>query len=100
MRVVRPVIETGYSKRWPSFATPCKRQAQELHFLRDLADALLACKSCCQEQTLNYDHLQVCTVSACRYENIVQIRCLLEGVDTDQMLEKWHVMLPQSMVEC
>ena len=33
----------------------------------------------------------------CRYENIVQIRCLLEGVDPDEMLLHWHDMLPQYM---
>ena len=34
---------------------------------------------------------------ACRYENIVQIRCLLEGVDPQDMLLTWHDMLPQYM---
>ena len=31
------------------------------------------------------------------YENIVQIRCLLEGVTPDEMLERWHAMLPEAM---
>ncbi|EFN54892.1 hypothetical protein CHLNCDRAFT_24112 [Chlorella variabilis] len=31
------------------------------------------------------------------YENIVQIRCLLEGVDPTDMLQRWHDMLPEYM---
>lgn len=34
---------------------------------------------------------------ACRYENIVQIRCLLEGVEPEDMLQSWHAMLPEYM---
>lgn len=33
----------------------------------------------------------------CRYENIVQIRCLYEGVTVDEMLQFWHDILPQKM---
>ena len=33
----------------------------------------------------------------CRYENIVQIRCLYEGVDPHDMLQRWHDMLPDYM---
>lgn len=31
------------------------------------------------------------------YENIVQIRCLLEGVDPQDMLQRWHSILPEHM---
>lgn len=31
------------------------------------------------------------------YENIVQIRCLLEGVEPEDMLQSWHAMLPEYM---
>lgn len=31
------------------------------------------------------------------YENIVQIRCLLEGVEVDDMLNNWSKMLPEYM---
>lgn len=31
------------------------------------------------------------------YENIVQIRCLLEGIDPQDMLEHWSTMLPEYM---
>lgn len=31
------------------------------------------------------------------YENIVQIRCLLEDIGVDDMLENWHTMLPEYM---
>jgi phosphoglycolate phosphatase-like HAD superfamily hydrolase len=31
------------------------------------------------------------------YENIVQIRCLLEGMEVDEMLEGWHQILPAMM---
>lgn len=33
----------------------------------------------------------------CRYENIVQIRCLLEGVSVEEMLEDWSRLLPVHM---
>lgn len=32
-----------------------------------------------------------------RYENLVQVRCLLEGVDPQDMLNSWHTMLPACM---
>jgi hypothetical protein len=32
-----------------------------------------------------------------RYENIVQIRCLLEGAGVDEMLDTWDSMLPAAM---
>jgi len=35
----------------------------------------------------------------CRYENIVQIRCLYEGVTVQDMLDNWHDMLPAKMKE-
>eukprot|EP01026_Neomeris_dumetosa_P022933 TRINITY_DN19771_c1_g1_i1.p1 TRINITY_DN19771_c1_g1~~TRINITY_DN19771_c1_g1_i1.p1 ORF type:complete len:273 (-),score=64.72 TRINITY_DN19771_c1_g1_i1:261-1079(-) len=31
------------------------------------------------------------------YENMVQLRCLLEGVSSEQMLEEWRQMLPVKM---
>ncbi|KAL4538461.1 hypothetical protein Ndes2437A_g01479 [Nannochloris sp. 'desiccata'] len=31
------------------------------------------------------------------YENIVQIRCLLEGVTVEEMLNNWHSLLPEYM---
>ncbi|KAL4452021.1 hypothetical protein ABPG75_007683 [Micractinium tetrahymenae] len=31
------------------------------------------------------------------YENIVQIRCLLEGVQPEEMLKSWHELLPEYM---
>ena len=34
---------------------------------------------------------------ACRYENLVQVRCLLEGVSEDDILQHWHTILPESM---
>ena len=34
---------------------------------------------------------------ACRYENLVQVRCLLEGVGEDDILQHWHTILPDSM---
>jgi hypothetical protein len=34
-----------------------------------------------------------------RYENVVQIRCLYEGVTVEQMLASWHDMLPAKMKE-
>lgn len=47
---------------------------------------------CCSQKELRmFDHY------ACRYENIVQIRCLLEGVTVEDMLQHWHEMLPQHM---
>lgn len=35
----------------------------------------------------------------CRYENIVQIRCLYEGITVQDMLDTWHKMLPKKMKE-
>ena len=34
---------------------------------------------------------------ACRYENIVQVRCLLEGTATEDILDNWHTILPDKM---
>lgn len=31
------------------------------------------------------------------YENVVQVRCLLEGVGVEEMLAHWHELLPQYM---
>ena len=33
----------------------------------------------------------------CRYENLIQVRCLLEGVSTDDILNNWHSLLPEYM---
>lgn len=35
----------------------------------------------------------------CRYENVVQIRCLHEGISPEDMLDSWHEMLPHKMKE-
>lgn len=32
-----------------------------------------------------------------RYENLVQVRCLLEGMAPDEMLQNWGTILPQYM---
>jgi len=32
-----------------------------------------------------------------RYENLVQVRCLLEGVQPQDMLDNWHELLPAYM---
>lgn len=32
-----------------------------------------------------------------RYENIIQIRCLYEGVTVEDMLANWSTMLPSCM---
>ncbi len=32
-----------------------------------------------------------------RYENLIQVRCLLEGVDPDVILQNWHTILPEYM---
>ncbi|KAL3135304.1 hypothetical protein ABBQ32_007501 [Trebouxia sp. C0010 RCD-2024] len=31
------------------------------------------------------------------YENLIQVRCLLEGISTDDILNKWHILLPEYM---
>lgn len=33
----------------------------------------------------------------CRYENLIQVRCLLEGISTDDILNDWHRLLPEYM---
>ena len=33
----------------------------------------------------------------CRYENLVQVRCLLEGFTEEDILQNWHTILPDSM---
>lgn len=38
-----------------------------------------------------------CCVLVHRYENLVQIRCLLEGVSPDAILNDWHTVLPEYM---
>ncbi len=32
-----------------------------------------------------------------RYENLIQVRCLLEGVASDDILQNWHTILPECM---
>lgn len=41
--------------------------------------------------------MSIFTILYYRYENIVQIRCLLEGVQVQDMLDNWHSLLPQHM---
>lgn len=36
-------------------------------------------------------------LAICRYENLIQVRCLLEGVSTDDILNDWHTLLPEYM---
>ena len=33
----------------------------------------------------------------CRYENLVQVRCLLEGMSEADILHNWQTILPDSM---
>ena len=33
----------------------------------------------------------------CRYENLIQVRCLLEGVEVEDILDNWHAILPEYM---
>lgn len=33
----------------------------------------------------------------CRYENLIQVRCLLEGVEVEDILNNWHRILPEYM---
>lgn len=42
-----------------------------------------------------------CCAALCphRYENIVQIRALYEGVSVQDMLDTWHKLLPRKMKE-
>lgn len=32
-----------------------------------------------------------------RYENLIQVRCLLEGVHPNDILQSWHTILPEYM---
>lgn len=41
----------------------------------------------------------LCSCPRCRYENIIQIRCLYEGISVEQMLDEWETMLPAKMKE-
>ena len=34
-----------------------------------------------------------------RFENLIQIRCLLEHIPTDDILSSWHTLLPQYMAK-
>lgn len=36
-------------------------------------------------------------VCVCRYENVVQVRCLYEGVSVEDMLSSWGELLPVCM---
>ena len=38
-----------------------------------------------------------CHARSCRYENLVQVRCLLDGTDPQDMLANWHELLPACM---
>jgi hypothetical protein len=83
MRAVRPVVETGCAALpgWCSGAAqgaaqgPAARPAASL-----AAGALLRGAAWLR-----------------RYENIVQIRCLYEGVTVEEMLASWSTMLPGCM---
>lgn len=37
------------------------------------------------------------SIMLCRYENLIQVRCLLEGISTDDILNNWHRLLPEYM---
>ena len=37
------------------------------------------------------------TSFCCRYENVVQVRCLLEGVPVEDILADWHGLLAHYM---
>lgn len=50
-----------------------------------------------QKDRLIEDMRAVRPVVETGYENIVQIRCLLEGVSPEEMLENWSTMLPEYM---
>lgn len=50
-----------------------------------------------RKQAILEDMRTVRPVVETGYENIVQIRCLLEGVDPQDMLERWSTMLPEYM---
>jgi hypothetical protein len=74
--------------------------------LGDLYGLAVECRAaeCCCSLQLSPSLLEiVCTglhhefACRCRYENLVQIRCLLEGVDPQDMLLHWHDMLPEYM---
>lgn len=40
---------------------------------------------------------QIQTCLLVRYENLIQVRCLLEGVQPDDILANWHSILPDHM---
>ena len=69
MRTVRPVVETG----WVGAVLRVHRHAS----------AKVAAQSA--------------ALMSCRYENLVQVRCLLDGTTEDDMLQNWHTLLPDSM---
>ena len=36
-------------------------------------------------------------IAFCRYENLIQVRCLLDGMSTEDILSNWHTILPERM---
>ena len=74
MEYVRPVVETGYV---PSLLKVTQKNRSGRGWRPRLVDDV--------------------HVSADRYENLVQIRCLLEGVSPDDILNDWHTVLPEHM---
>ena len=44
-----------------------------------------------------FDLTARCQNSLLRYENLVQIRCLLEGMPPEEMLSNWGQILPKYM---
>ena len=40
---------------------------------------------------------KTCATYTCRYENLVQVRCLLDGTDPRDILANWHQLLPACM---
>ncbi|KAK9800246.1 hypothetical protein WJX73_005837 [Symbiochloris irregularis] len=65
------------TKLWPDIFSSSDASARKEHILKDME--------------------YVRPVVETGYENLVQIRCLLEGVSPDKILNDWHTVLPEYM---
>ncbi len=75
-----PKIQTWEQKLPTTTPTPASAYCKNRHGGQSMSITAPSHTSCC-----------------CSYENIVQIRCLLEGDSVQDILDHWHVMLQERM---
>lgn len=104
MRTVRPVIETGYDPQisCAESAKLCLVSSRDCNFFTRVR--VFSCLALLLFASLS-ERLQILRVIDAghdcvwrySYENIIQLRCLLEGVPVETILDKWEEVLEDGM---